>query len=103
MEEHRDEHMPIVEDETGTHVFTGFTLSSFDEIKDMVNAGIRHFRIDGIFHDVDYVIEALKLYQSVLHDEVKGREVFEAYKKKYGQDHVTHGFYYTKTSKVKEG
>ncbi len=29
MEEHRDEHMPIVEDETGTHVFTGFTLSSF--------------------------------------------------------------------------
>lgn len=103
MEEHRDEHMPIVEDETGTHVFTGFTLTSFDEIKDMVNAGIRHFRIDGIFHDVDYVIEALKLYQSVLHDEVKGREVFEAYKKKYEQDHVTHGFYYTKTSKVKEG
>ena len=103
MEEHRDEHMPIVEDETGTHVFTGFTLSSFDEIKDMVHAGIRHFRIDGIFHDVDYVIEALKLYQSVLQDEVKGREVFEAYKKKYEKDHVTHGFYYTKTSKVKEG
>ena len=69
----------------------------------MVHAGIRHFRIDGIFHDADYVIEALKLYQSVLQDEVKGREVFEAYKKKYEKDHVTHGFYYTKTSKVKEG
>ena len=103
MEEHRDEHMPILEDETGTHVFTGFTLSSFDEIKDMAEAGIHHFRIDGIFHDIDYVVEALKLYQSVLNGDRKGREVYASYREKYESDHVTHGFYYTKTSKVKVG
>ena len=33
MEETRDDHMPIVEDALGTHVFTGFTLVSFEEIR----------------------------------------------------------------------
>lgn len=101
MEETRDDHMPIVEDELGTHVFTGFTLSSFDEIKDMADAGIRHFRIDGIFHDIDYVCEALTLYKDILSGKRKGRETYQEYVKRYPQDHVTQGFYYTKTSKVK--
>ena len=74
----------------------------FDEIKDMVHAGIRHFRIDGIFHDADYVIEALKLYKSILQDEVKGREVFEAYKRNMKRSCNTWFLLY-KTSKVKEG
>ena len=38
MEETRDEHMPIMEDEFGTHVFSGYTLASFMEIKDFVDA-----------------------------------------------------------------
>lgn len=101
MEETRDDHMPIVEDDLGTHVFTGFTLSSFDEIEDMVNAGIRHFRIDGIFKDIDYVCEVLSLYRKILNKELKGREVYQEFVKQYPQDHVTKGFYYTKTSKVK--
>lgn len=101
MEETRDDHMPIVEDELGTHVFTGFTLASFEEICDLYDAGVRHFRIDGIFHDIDYVCEALSLYHDILNHEKNGREVFKEYEKKYEEDHVTHGFYYTKTSKVK--
>lgn len=103
MEENRDEHMPIVEDETGTHVYTGFTLASFEEIQILKEAGIQHFRIDGIFHDIDYVIEATKLYRDILDGKKEAEEVFETYSKKYEEDHVTHGFYYTKTSKVKEG
>lgn len=103
MEENRDEHMPIVEDETGTHVYTGFTLASFEEIKKLKEAGVRHFRIDGIFHNIDYVVEAVQLYRDILDDKKDAKEVFEMYSKKYEEDHVTHGFYYTKTSKVKEG
>lgn len=101
MESTRDHHMPIVEDALGTHVYTGFTLASFDEICDLYEAGVHNFRIDGIFHDIDYVCEALGLYQDILAHKRKGREVFSEYEKKYEQDHVTHGFYYTKTSKVK--
>lgn len=103
MEEKRDEKMPILEDETGTHIFSGFTLASFEELQDMVNAGIQHFRIDGIFHNIEYVLEALKLYKEVLDGKRKGHETFIEYQKQYENDNVTHGFYYTKTSKVKEG
>lgn len=102
-EEHRDEHMPIVEDESGTHVYTGFTLASFEEIKQLADAGIEYMRIDGIFHDIDYVVEALELYNAILDGKKDAKAVYEDYQQKYEADHVTHGFYYTKTSKVKEG
>lgn len=101
MEETREEHMPILEDEQGTHVFTGFTLSSFDEIRDMQAAGIRHMRIDGIFKDIEYICEMLRLYQEVLAGERNGRATYQEMQKKYPQDVLSHGFYYTKTSKVK--
>ncbi len=93
--------MPIVEDALGTHVFTGFTLVSFEEIRELYEAGVRHFRIDGIFHDIEYVCEALRLYQDVLKGVRDGRQTYQEYEKKYKEDHVSHGFYYTKTSKVK--
>lgn len=102
MEETREDHMPIMEDEFGTHVFSGYTLASFMEIKDFVDAGICHMRIDGIFHDIDYVCEALRLYHDILNGS-DAKEIDEMYHEKYKEDHVTSGFYYTKTSKVKVG
>lgn len=101
MEETREEHMPIIEDALGTHVFTGFTLASFEEIQDLYQAGIHDFRIDGIFHDIAYVIEALTLYQKVLKKEANGRKTYQDYQQRYPLDNVQKGFYYTKTSKVK--
>ena len=55
MEENRDEKMPILEDDLGTHVFTGYTLVSFEEVLELQQSGILHMRIDGIFHDIDYL------------------------------------------------
>lgn len=102
MEETREDHMPIIEDEFGTHVFSGYTLASFMEIKDFADAGIHHMRIDGIFHDIDYVCEALRLYHEIL-DGKDASHIDTMYREKYKEDHVTSGFYYTKTSKVKVG
>lgn len=100
MEETRDERMPIVEDDLGTHVFTGYTLASFDELNALVEAGVSSLRIDGIFKDIDYVCEALTLYQAVLQGS-DASAIYEQYKDTYSEDNVTKGFYYTKTSKVK--
>lgn len=102
MEETREEHMPIMEDEFGTHVFSGYTLASFLELKDFIDAGIHHMRIDGIFHDIDYVCEALRLYHDIL-DGKDASHIDAMYREKYKEDHVTSGFYYTKTSKGKVG
>lgn len=101
-EETRDDHFPIVEDELGTHVFTGFTLAAFAQINALADAGIAYFRIDGIFHDLAYVCEALQLYRSVLDGRLDGNEVFEDYEKRYLDDHVTTGFLYQRTGLHKE-
>lgn len=101
MEETRDEHMPIIEDDLGTHVFSGFTLASFEEIERLQDANITHVRIEGMFHDVEYTIEALSLYQDILNKERIPEDVMLEYQNKYDKDHVTSGFYYQKTSKTK--
>lgn len=103
MEENRNEHMPIVEMMNRNARVYRFYAACFEEIQELLQSGIRHFRIDGMFHDIAYVLEALDLYHAILNKEKDAKEVFAAYAKKYEKDHVTHGFYYTKTSKVKEG
>lgn len=101
MEETREEHMPIIEDELGTHAFSGFTLNSFKEIEQLRSSGIEHVRIEGIFHDLDYTLEALRLYRSILKHEIQADKVLDDYQKEHMNDHVTSGFYYQKTSKTK--
>lgn len=100
-EETREDRMPIIEDEHGTHVYSGFTLASFEEIKQLDEAGIQYGRMETMFHDAKYEIETLQLYRDVLNGVQSGSEVQTMYQDKYQEDHVTHGFYYTKTSKTK--
>lgn len=101
VEEKREDKMPIIEDEMGTHVFSGYTLASFNELQALQEASVEYARIDGLFHDVDYVLEALDLYHQVM-DGVNPQEIMQAYQEKYAEDHVTDGFYHQATSKIKE-
>lgn len=101
VEEKREAKMPIMEDDMGTHVFSGYTLASFHEIKELEKANVAYVRIEGIFHDVDYVLEALSLYQSIMQGE-DPTSILEAYQNKYKDDNVNDGFYHQATSKVKE-
>lgn len=102
VENNRDERLPVLEDNLGTHVFTGFTLISFCEVKQLIAHGITNFRIDGIFHDRTYICEALSLYQSILEQCGDAEKISDDYIKKYHDDHCSSGFYYQKTSLVKE-
>lgn len=101
MEETRNERMPILEDDLGTHAFSGFTLASFCEIEQLQKAGIQNVRLEGIFQDCTYIIEALCFYRDILHHVKTAEEVRTYYQAKYPEDNVTSGFYYTKTSKTK--
>lgn len=101
MEETREEHMPIVEDETGTHVFTGFTLCTFEEIDCLFNSGIRNFRIEALFNDIDYVCKTAADYCDVLADKKDGRTLFHQYQQEYPEQNITKGFLYKKTGLTK--
>lgn len=102
MEETRDAHMPILEDESGTHVFSGYTLSCFEEITQLAQAEIGYVRIDGLFHDIDYVTFILQLYHAILSQAKTPAQATQLYKEKYPHDDSDKGFLYTKTSKLKQ-
>ena len=101
VEEKREDKMPIIEDEMGTHVFSGYTLASFNELQALKDASVEYVRIEGLFHDVDYVLEALDLYHQVMNG-AHPQAIMDAYQAKYADDHVTDGFYHQATSKIKE-
>lgn len=100
-EEHREEHMPIVEDEQGTHIFTGFTLCSFEEMEDIINAGISHLRIESMFYTIEEICAIVRDYQAVYHHLKNGREQFQYYEKQYPKQNITKGFLYKKTGLLK--
>ena len=97
----REALMPIVEDEAGTHVFSEYTQQSFAQIADLSSAGVERFRIDSIFHDDDWSVQALQDYHAVLKHPEKAQAVIEKWKKDTDSNY-SEGFYYTKTTLVKE-
>ncbi|MDE6475677.1 MAG: U32 family peptidase [Erysipelotrichaceae bacterium] len=101
IENTREDRMPILEDDLGTHVFTGFTLASFEEYSTLCEAGIENMRIDGIFQDIDTLCKIVRDYKVIFNGEKQASAVWEEYQKEYPQANYTKGFYYTKTSKTR--
>lgn len=66
IEQTRTDRMPILEDESGTHIFSECPIQSLNQIEELENAGITRFRIDSIFFDDDWTCEILDLYQLAL-------------------------------------
>ncbi len=96
----RTAQMPVIEDESGTHVFSEYTLESFAQIQALAAAGVSRFRIDSIFHDDDWALCALRDYQAILRKE-RSKEQVMARRQQESQECYSEGFYYTKTTLVK--
>lgn len=101
MEENREEHMPIIEDEHGTHIYTGFTLCNFEEVEDIIHAGILNLRIESMFYSIDEVCQIISDYKKVIEHPAGGREMYREYEKQYPNQNVTKGFLYKKTGLLK--
>ena len=63
-EEKREPFHPIIEDQFGTHVYRSEVTSTLDILEDI--KALDYLVIDSIFHDDDYAIDILKLYQNNL-------------------------------------
>ena len=81
--------MFIVQDDQGTHIFTGTRLQMLSEVKDL---SLQAIRIETIFMSADEVAEAISAYSKVLNNE----EVAA-----YSGDLYTSGYLYQKTNIVK--
>jgi putative protease len=85
----RDDLMPVFENNHGTMIFTDFVLESFDYIQSFAKAGIERFEVDSEDVDPESVIDALRLYRSLLDGESVDAQ---NYRKKYDLPFST--FYY---------
>lgn len=57
---------PIFEDENGTHIMSPNDICIIDELQELLEAGIDSFKIDGILHTSEYIIEVTKLYREAI-------------------------------------
>ncbi|MGI6512698.1 MAG: peptidase U32 family protein [Catenisphaera adipataccumulans] len=62
IEQTRTDRMPIVQDETGTHIFSEVPIASFQEFEQLKQMGIQRFRIDSMFFDDGWTVQTLKAY-----------------------------------------
>lgn len=63
IEQTRLDRMPIVEDETGTHIFSEQPIQSIQEIASLESFGIKRFRIDSFLKDDAWTIQFLNAYR----------------------------------------
>ena len=64
IESTRQDRMPIVEDDYGTHIFSEAPIQSQKELPVLKEHGLYRFRIDSIFMDDDWTIHVLNAYQN---------------------------------------
>jgi len=86
-----DSFYPILEDESGTHVFRDKALNSFEEIE-VLKTEIDDFFIERIFMDDEEYYDSIKAYQD--------HSFVNEFLSKYN-DHYNKGFYYQYTEKLK--
>lgn len=94
VEEIRDEHYPIYQDEYGTHIFRAKPRESFSVLNRLKNV-LDVFVIDSVLLDEKEFIEAVKNYRLALENKL-GQDVIDDYKEAYDQ-----GFYFKKTQSIK--
>lgn len=77
VEQTRKEPMSIIEDETGTHVFSAVPINSYAQIRRLYEAGIRRFRIDNLFLDDEEAAALAKTYKGILDQKIDGSSIKE--------------------------
>ena len=90
--------MPVLEEEQGTMVFTDYVQESFDEVVELCTNNINMFIVDGIFLNIEMVIDTLKGYKALLDNKEFNKE---DYYLKYSELELSTGYMEKKTNLVK--
>lgn len=65
-EERQDEHYPIYEDDTGTHIMSGDDLCLLDTLPDVLEGEIDSLKVESLMKPVSYNTVVLKAYRSAM-------------------------------------
>jgi putative protease len=88
----------VYEDNTGTHMYTSYSLFLLDKLNELHDNGIDTIRIDSFLHDENWLLENIKFYKEAMelaNNNVKiSKEFIENTKNELSNfDTLSHGFY----------
>ncbi|MHC0035817.1 peptidase U32 family protein [Pseudoneobacillus sp. C159] len=73
----RSNKYPIFEDENGTHIMSPNDICIIDELGELLEAGIDSFKIDGILHSPEYIVEVTRLYREAIDLFFEDQDLYE--------------------------
>ena len=91
------EYYEIVQDERGSHILSPKDLCLVRYIKDLTNAGVDSFKVEGRTKSLYYVSAVTKVYRAVMDGKADSKEAFEELKK-VGNRGFTEGFLWAITT-----
>lgn len=86
------EYYEIVQDERGSHILSPKDLCLVRYIKDLANAGVDSFKVEGRTKSLYYVSAVTRVYRAVMDGKADSKEAFEELKK-VGNRGFTEGFF----------
>lgn len=64
----RNKLFPLFQDENGTIIFSDYILCSIKYLKELIDKGLKIIWLDGIFMPLDYQLDVLKMYSSIVNN-----------------------------------
>lgn len=98
VEEQRDYKMPIVEDESGTKIYTDYIFEMYRELS-IVKPYLKRGIVDTLFIDDDRIVQVLRDYKHITNDNSKF--LFDSLKANYPGSYAS-GYLYEKTNITKD-
>lgn len=99
----KNEFFPIYEDESGTHILNSKDLCMIDHIPELIESGIKSFKIEGRLKSEYYVALVVRAYRKAIDLALSGTNKYESAKKelfaeitKTANRGLTTGFYFDK-------
>lgn len=104
-EKRPNEYMPVIENERGTYIYNSKDLCMINHIPDLIDAGIKSFKLEGRMKTAFYVGTVVKAYREAIDDYYNNPEIYKTKLDYYIQEvskashrEYTTGFYYGKPS-----
>lgn len=104
-EKRPNEYMPVIENERGTYIYNSKDLCMINHIPDLIDTGIKSFKLEGRMKTAFYVGTVVKAYREAIDDYYNNPEIYKTKLDYYIQEvskashrEYTTGFYYGKPS-----
>lgn len=94
-----NEHLPITEDEHGTYILNSKDINMLNHLKELYNAGVTSFKVEGRMKSAYYVATVINAYRRVIDNNFKVTKTLNDELNKTSHRKYTTAFYFGEENK----